>query len=359
MNNKNKPVRVALAVFAHNEENAIEPMLETLLQQSVFDDEDGPFTFSLFCLANGCSDNTADAARKVLSHLYPEEAHDPRLHWEVIDYTEPGKSRTWNRFVHEVFPEHTAFVIFLDGDIWFPQKETLALVLSRAIQEEHAHVVVDVPRKHFEFEKRLGLRGRLSMLATRFARETSRGTAIAGSLYCARADFVRRVWMPVGLSGEDGFVKAMAITDLFTRPADRSRVVCEDAAFHVYHAYSGLIEVFQHEVRLAIGTTLNSYLCWDFFAKTDIGCDAGEYIRKHNAEHPEWYRQFVRNEVAKRGRWVLPKGSLTKRFRLLKRSKGLMAPAHLPGAVLRFFLDMPALVYANFLIRKKGGVGYW
>lgn len=350
---------IALAIFAHNEESAIARMLESLSEQSVF--EKPTFKLSLHCLPNGCSDRTADVARSVLQKLWPEDLNriGDGVTWQVIEYAEPGKSRTWNRFVHEVLPEDCDYVFFLDGDIWFPQRDTLALVLARAIHDDHAHVVVDVPRKHLEFDRRPGLLGRMSLSATRFTRKTRRQAAIAGSLYCARAAFVRSVWMPEGLSGEDGFLKAMAITDLFTRAPDPERVVCEPSAYHVYLAYTKPLEVFRHEVRLAIGTTLNCYLCWDFFAKTDLGCDAGEYIRRRNADDPGWYKVFVREEAARRGWWKLPRASLTRQFRGLKTTNGLGMLRLLPGAVLRFLLDVPTLLRANSLIRRGEGVGFW
>jgi cellulose synthase/poly-beta-1,6-N-acetylglucosamine synthase-like glycosyltransferase len=65
------------------------------------------------CLANGCTDRTPEVAREFAANLAEH------VSFRVVELPEPGKSRTWNRFVHELSDPNTDYLILMDADIVF------------------------------------------------------------------------------------------------------------------------------------------------------------------------------------------------------------------------------------------------
>jgi glycosyltransferase involved in cell wall biosynthesis len=122
---------IDIGIFAHNEEAGIGAMLRDLARQSVLRDD--RFSVRVVVLANGCRDKTASAAREAVS-AFP----DPAM-VEVLDLAEGGKSRTWNRFVHDVARPDADLLAFLDADIGLPQQD----VIDRLAAFLNAHPGVD------------------------------------------------------------------------------------------------------------------------------------------------------------------------------------------------------------------------
>ncbi|WP_336963432.1 glycosyltransferase family 2 protein [Sphingobium aquiterrae] len=196
---------VAIAIFAHDEERRIAHCLGSLPLHRP------DLRFHL--LVNGSTDRTAIIARRFLEGMPNAQVHD--LH-------PGGKSRTWNRFVHEIAGPHDAYV-FMDGDAEIAPGSIDALVSALA-KNPAANGAAGMP-----------LNGRHH----RLYRETMKAEGgLFGDLYALSGAFVaqiraRGLSLPEDLIGDDGLVCAWAMTNLGTDADwDKDRVIpCEDAGF--------------------------------------------------------------------------------------------------------------------------------
>lgn len=342
-------MRISIGILAHNEEANIGDTLRDLFGQSLLvDAKDTGHTIEVVCVPNGCSDRTALVAAEVLAECNSSLTSPASVSVSIHDLAEPGKSRTWNRFVHE-FSDQSADVVFLlDADIRLPQRECLTLMLDQLVSDSLAWACVDVPRKDIAFAKRKSLLARASLAAS--DQRLAGKPAIAGSLYCVRGEIIRQIWMPEDLLVEDGFVKAMLVTEFFTRDGADERLVRAERAYHVFEAERGLGSIFRHQLRLTLGVAVNSILyahLWSVGAR----CHAGEYVRDRNASNPKWTSELVSNWIAARRFWPISPKILVAPLRQLACMRFHNAVRHAPSAVMRFVLSIPVFFTANRQLR--------
>lgn len=178
-------VPVAIAVLAHNEERRIAACLDSLPL--------GDPAVAIHVLVNGSTDRTAAIARGYA------QAGNVTVH----DFAQGGKSRTWNRYMHELGVEADTYV-FADGDAVVVPGSIAAL--ARALADApHANAAAALPRN-----------GRH---AARYQEYVVGEHGLFGDLYALPARFVDRVRatgtrLPEDLIGDDGLVGAFAKTDL-------------------------------------------------------------------------------------------------------------------------------------------------
>jgi len=116
---------VDIGVFAHNEAEGISAMVRSLGAQDLL--HVAGFDVRVLILANGCTDDTGPRARALAV---------PGI--EVVELAQGGKSRTWNRFVHDLSRPAADILIFADADIAFPQPNTL----RRLVEELRARAML-------------------------------------------------------------------------------------------------------------------------------------------------------------------------------------------------------------------------
>ena len=197
---------VAVGIFAHQEERRIGACLASLPLDR---------TNTVFhVLVNGSTDATAALARG---------AAGGRPNIVVHEMAEGGKSRTWNRFVHEWLAGGEDAVIFLDGDAEIATGSIDALVAALA-ERADVNAAAGLP-----------LNGRM---AAHYQRLLSQEGGLFGDLYALSGAFVARIRarglrLPADLIGDDGLVAAWAHTDLQSDAAwRRERVLaCPGAGF--------------------------------------------------------------------------------------------------------------------------------
>lgn len=350
-------MHITVGILAYNESEMIETMLASLLNQTVFSLDNAPFKWHIQVIPNGCKDNTAELARNFLSNKVPFLTNK-NVTFDVIEIAKPGKSNAWNQFVHEISPSDTDVFLFLDSDIEFGQIETISNCLNLLMDSAENIIVIDKALKKFPENS--------SYLTRYISSKTSSNvytdpTGIAGSFYIARQSVIKKIWMPVGLSGEDGFLYTMAITDCFRKQADTQLVKRAKNSSHYFEGLTSLKAIIQHEVRLVIGTTLNCYLTWDsLYQLTDPnGGGAGEMIRDLNKNKPDWYAQFVENTIKNRGFWVLPRGMFSRRLSMLKGLSFTNQLIKLPLFIIAFMFDLIAMIIANKKLKQGNVIGYW
>jgi hypothetical protein len=177
----------------------------------------------------------------------------------------------------------------------------------------------------------------------------------------ARAHALRQIWMPKGLPVEDGFLYAMILTDCFRSEIDQSKIMRAANATHYYETLTSLKAIFQHELRIVIGTAVNCYFTWDFlkFATDPNGPGAGVTIKHLAGNDPLWYSKLINNAIQNHGFWVLPKGMLFRRFANLGSYNGPALIKRAIIAIIGFTLDVPVFFVANSRLKGGKAIGYW
>jgi len=348
-------------MLAWNEESKIAQAIGSLFRQSVFSSRWNEIPVShweLIIVPNGCTDSTAKVASDALRQCLVS-MEEKNVSATIVEVGEPGKSNAWNRYIHDFSRQDSDLVIMVDSDIEFDHPDTIFNSVKLLVDFPAYIVAVDKPLKDFVKKKKRSL---IEELSLHFSNERfERDPAIAGSFYCARGAAIRNIWMPKGLPGEDGFLKSMLVTDCFRSEVDLSRIARAENASHFYEGLSRPKAIFNHELRMVIGTALNCYFTWDFlkFATDPKGPGAGYLIRNWLESDPNWYGEFIANEIRNRGWWVLPKGLV---FRRLTRLRGMSLYNKLkrmPLALFAFLFDCAVCFAANRRLKKGMAIGYW
>lgn len=182
-----RPMTVAVGIFAHQEERRITRCLASL----PLDRPDTQF----HVLVNGTTDATVSRAR---------QAAAGRANVIVHDIRQGGKSRTWNHFVHDILTGREDTVVFMDGDAEIVRGSIDALVDDLAARPD-ANAAAGLPMNgRMAAAYQAGLRAEGGMF---------------GDLYALSGRFVaairaRGLRLPEDLIGDDGLVASWAHTDL-------------------------------------------------------------------------------------------------------------------------------------------------
>ena len=199
-------------VLAHNEAKNITACLD-----SIYEADSGQ-RFSVFVMANGCTDNTEDVVRE-----YAKKHENVNL----VSIAIGDRCNAWNVFIHETIPVHapdSGRYFFMDGDCRACSRAFSEL--AKGLEEKsQANAASAIPMTGFDQEKD--------------AREILEQHGLVANLYALSGRFVRRlqaknVRLPLGLdAGDDGLIGALAKWDLDTRGEwnDDLIVPCANAGF--------------------------------------------------------------------------------------------------------------------------------
>jgi glycosyltransferase involved in cell wall biosynthesis len=355
-----KVTKITIGILAYNESASIARTIASLFEQSVFNrghGHDSDLQWEVVVVPNGCTDDTHTRAGVALQAACASRAD---VGWRVVSLERAGKSHAWNKLVHEIAAADTDIFVMIDADIEFGHIDTLINCVQRLRSDAHAWAVVDLPLKDFHRKPRHSLIETLSLRASK-VRVDDAAPGIAGSFYVMAAQRMRGIWMPIDLSVEDGFLYAMVITDNFRQAPDYSRVVRAADASHYYEGLTRVRDIVNHEVRMAIGTVLNAFLCWDvlLFMTPRDGPGAGETIRVLNEQDPAWYRRMMANQIEIRGRWAVRTTMLWRHLTgwwALPLARRLVK---LPATLALSAFDAFVLMRANRKLVSGQAVGYW
>jgi glycosyltransferase involved in cell wall biosynthesis len=336
---------VAICILAKDEEQTIGAALSQLARQRFV--TSGGESIAVHVVANGCTDGTVGVAEQNASHL-----REQGVSVHVHDLHPGGKSRAWNYAVHNLTGSAVRFFIFIDADITFVDDH----VLDELIRELQAHPAMAVcsghPVKDISAKTRKSILDRFSLAVSRESRSVD---AINGSLYAARAEVLREIWLPDQTPGEDGFLNAMVTTLGFTRPPDPTLVRTTERATHYFKAHNPF-QFVSHERRMIVGTTIN---CWIFEHLWALNAQqpVGALIRDWNSADPQWVDRLVRDRAAKHA-WLVSNSVLLGRVRRDGRS-ALRYLAYLPVGLAAALLTIPPAVLANRRLKEIGAARTW
>lgn len=332
-------LRVDIGVFAHNESAGIAAMVQALVQQVA-----GGLDLRVVVLANGCRDDTAALARTAA-------AGSPRV--EVADLSAPGKSRTWNTFVHHLSRPDADILIFADADITFPVDDCLARLAQGLAARPALWVMNSQPVKDIAANP-VGLTPLDRVIAAAGGGLDDWKSAICGQLYAMPAAAARRFSLPIGLPVEDGFLRAMVLTDALTGPEDFTRIDGLDGLFHIYASERSIGALLRHQVRIVIGSAINAAL---FAQLRDLPADRRLPQLQAAAADSGWVGGVIRQRLPSWQFGYVPWHFLTKRL-----TRGLAAPRNakrLPVVLAGFGFDAIVYIWAQIRMAKGDGAGFW
>jgi glycosyltransferase involved in cell wall biosynthesis len=345
-------MRLSVGLFAHNEEQNIGATLDSLFRQSLLNapkDLDVG-AIEILCLANGCTDGTV----KVASNHGPPPASG--VDYRVVDMSEPGKSRTWNAFVHNLSDARADFLILMDADIIFEGDDVLEQLLRQLLADPHAQAATDTPIKAFTRDaQNLSVVDRGSLAASE---QKSMIGVLCGQLYCARAETLRRIWLPPALPVEDGFLAAMITTSGFTNPTDLSRIAWVPTARHFFRTHRSVREYVAHEARIIVGSTINSWLFSVLWEQGRNG-HAGEFVGRQNRHDLNWLSRLITEKVRGGGAWLIPMHFVLWRLYPLKGQPLSRKLRQVPIASAATALNFIACVRANAILKRENAAEHW
>lgn len=341
---------IDIGIFAYQEEAGIAAMLRDLARQTILRDD--RFSVRVLVLANGCRDGTAAAARAVV-----EAFPDPAM-VEVLDLAEGGKSRTWNRFVHDFARPEADMLAFLDADIGLPQEETLARLVGFLADHPTVDATSSQPVKDIDYHAtKLGFVERL--ISAGGGSMGNLRTSICGQLYVMRGAVARQLRVPIGLPVEDGFIRHALITGRFAEPIRYDRIDQPDGVIHLYESERQLGSLIRHQIRIVVGGAINAAV---FGYIIPLRARDGEAAFAEQldqaARDPQWLPALLRRQLPRaRFGWV-PWPFLFDRTTYFLRH-GPYTPRKALMAFLALGFDGLAFVAAQLRLARGKGAGYW
>lgn len=341
---------VDIAVFAYQEAENIATVIGDLADQDIF--AAAGVDARVWILANGCTDATVPNAEQAVGALAPELA----ARFVVKDLPEPGKSRTLNRFIHQIARSDVGLFVFMDADIRLVETNTLSEMCGAFEARPELRVFSSRPVKDIDhFDLDVGIIARLISAGAGGLSDPRK--AICGQLYAMRAEVAQRINVPIGLPVEDGFVRAMAVTDFLKGEDDLNRIDGAEEIFHVYESIRTIPELIRHQTRLVVGGAINAVLYGKIAAEAQT-IEAAESYLKDVSNDEGWLGKVLQEELPR-----APFGYVPFHFWILRLKRARLSKLTSPRAVLvlilGFALDSIAYVLATLRMARNQAAGHW
>jgi len=345
-------MRLSIGILARNEARTIGAAIDSLFEQSLLRAPPPALQrVTVLCVVNGTTDETAARAREAFARQESGE----RIRSAVHETPEPGKPNAWNWFVHELAEPDADALVLMDADIRFLSDRALEDLVAALEADPRANAAVGLPVKRFEHNGRR--RSIIERLVAGASTLTLSGPpGLNGGLYAARTAVLREIWLPKELLVEDGYIRAMLVTDCFRRPDDFDRLVRAEAARYEFVPETTIRGLFRHRRRLTLGTALNILLFDRLWALEDKE-QAGAFARRCMEQDRDWFDRMLQDHVRTAGRWALPGGlaraMLFGRFRQMRGLSWSRALRAAPTAVAAMIFEIPVLLAANSALRRR------
>ncbi len=343
--------QLSIGVLAHNEASRIDKTLRALFAQDVFQKH----TTEVVIVANGCTDETAAVARRCLA--------DCRAVWSangsarVEELAAAGKANAWNEYVHAFSSPQAPMLVLMDADITLLNTNTISSMVSTLEKSPQAVVCVDRPVKDIQ-----GKRNRTffeHLLASATPKINPDEVPLCGQLYCALSAAVREIKLPVEITCEDGFLRALLLSQGFTAPENPRRIVLDSSVAHSFTSVASLRELFKHEVWIVAGSIVNMLLFEHFAAECAPDRNAMTLMNYWQEHDPKWLPRYIETQVQERGWRLLPRSWWTRRWsrwRQLPLSRRLR---RFPVAVIATAMDTLIFIAAIRNVHCGSAFRYW
>lgn len=338
---------VIIGVLAHNEESGICETLNDILAQDLW--ANPSFKTSMHIVVNGASDRTAAVARAHLSNATQST--------QVFEVERPGKANAWNLFVHEYTPADTDILVLADADIRLPQPEALRVLVETLLANPNAVAVVDEPVKDWVYAGAGGAKAWISSSASQLAKQGP--PKLCGQLYAAQAKALRTIFLPEPMLVEDGFIKAMLLTQGFTQPEDTSLLIRAPDVYHVYEAEKGFAAVYKHEKRILLGTLCNLVLFKECRRQVAAGESVSQWIRREMDQDPDWFRTFIARQLGPGATARPVKPFILLPWQQLRSRRGWSFVKALPAALARTALNLLLAADVVWGLRRGSPLPSW
>ena len=345
-------MKVDVALFAHNEEKVIIKILEELCNQTIA--KNNAFNLNIHILANGCTDKTVALCNNFLSTL-PTITQNTTI--KVDDLHQGGKSRTWNYYVHNASRKTADYWFFIDADITITNKHLLEKMINALECDSKLKLFSSRPIKDIDStSEKLNLVEKSIALSGNSLGDYKK--SICGQLYIVRPDTLASIYMPIGLPVEDGFLRAMLLTDLLTQDEDFHKLHGEDQLFHHYESIRSISELIKHQTRLIIGSAINDAI-FTYLRKHQNSISIREEILKDASKKENWLEILLEESLPKAPYGYVPFHFLFKRIKFLFQEQSNFSAKKLLVAFLGLGLDTIVYINATQKMLRRKGVGYW
>jgi glycosyltransferase involved in cell wall biosynthesis len=345
-------MKISIGILAWNEEGSIRTTVHSVFSQSLICEAfKTGYQIELICVPNGCTDHTAQAARGAMLAAAEKLRHPEPVRWQVHELQTPGKTNAWNVFVHQLADPQADILFLVDADIQIYMPDTLRNMLDQLLRHPDALICTDLPMKHVVFKQRFSLLDRIS-LHTASINQSASGQ-LCGQLYCARADWLRRLWIPEGIIVDDGFIKKMAVSNFLTEPEDAARrIVTADSASHVFEAYTRLPDVLATHRRQIAGYMIHRWI-WEFLQQhRDEAPDAAALIEQLNRTQPGWSREVIAAGILSRDYTRIYRILLSTRLARFRSFSAPIKALYIPALLSQLLLDSLQFLAALHLLRR-------
>lgn len=265
---------VSVLIFAHNEQDNLANCVASVQAGGLGADD------VIWISANGCTDGTVQIAQKLA-------LSDHRV--QVRNLDKGDKSNAWNDYVFNLADLTHQVHVFMDGDVTMTAGALTAMV--RALQSHpDALAAAATPRQ-----------GRT---APQWAARIIREHGLPGNLYALRASTLARIraarlWLPVGLIGDDSFLLWLLRRDLdAANPPRRALIQPAPEAGFVYQSFplwslAGIRALFRRQRTYAL-RDLQVLLLQDHCKATGMTA-MPRHINALYGKAPVWAQLFAPN----------------------------------------------------------------
>lgn len=337
---------VNIGVFIYNEEENVETIFLDIINQDIFLRSD--IKVSIYFLVNGSTDRSIQIVTDLCERYR-------KYNLKVCNFEQSGKSRTWNRFVHEISDEFVDVFIMLDADIRIREAHVFSWLVDGFDNDPELRVLTSRPVKDIDFAPaKLSLVQKLISKGGGTANNWK--TSVCGQLYSVRGVYLKNLWMPIGLPVEDGFLRAMVLTDFLTSFRENERIGGNESVFHIYKSIMNINELFKHQTRIIVGSAINAEIFRILRNNNFSSQEAGEFFQKISLEE-DWIERIVSNNLPK-----VPYGYVPFHF-IFKRIRNILQDGielnRIPVLFIGTVFDM--IIYILASVRMARGVksGYW
>lgn len=343
-------MKIEVGVFAHNEEASIERTITSILLQDIF--EKSEFDVVCHILANGCTDKTAARSHSIINEN--TEINNIFVHELAMG----GKSRTWNKYVHELARTDCDIFIFVDADIEIINKDNISKMIRCIVGDNTSVICSSKPVKDINYfpSTKKSVFDRLIGSSADGLNDWTK--SVCGSLFALKGDVARSIYLPIGLPVEDGFMCALISTDFF-HCNDDNVVPIEnvEGIFHLYESERTLTGLINHQTRIVVGSAINSMLfaeLWKIGDKSKV-----QQILKEVSADEQWINNTIAQKLPDTKFGYVPWHFLVKRMVRWSESPDKFSPKSMMIAIFGTALDALVFIRAQFAMARGAGGGYW